>query len=162
MAEASNSLHDLDADLGPLIRHSRILAFFRYWQERCAGRPMPARADLDPLDFRYVLGDIVVCDVFYEPLRFHYRLHGVNLVQRDGFDMTGKWLHERPVPDYTARVQHGWSLVVTERKILLGDRLHLTAVDGRQRRYETIVLPLSGDGTIVDKLITAQVLLDEA
>lgn len=161
VAEASITLHDLEADIGPLIRNPRLVAFFHYWRSKRADRAMPGRADLDPLEFRYVLGDIVLCDVHYDPLRFNYRLHGVNLVQRDGFDMTGKWLHERPNSDYVARIERGWSLVVTERKALIGDRLHHTATDGRQRRYETVVLPLSSDGSLIDKLITAQVPLDE-
>lgn len=121
---------------------------------------MPARSDLDPLEFRYVLGDVVICDVNYDPMRFFCRLHGTNLVERDGFDLTGKWLHERPAGEYTGVVERCWSMVVNERKVLLGNRLYLMAFDGRMRRYETIVLPLSSDRTTIDKLITAQVPLD--
>jgi hypothetical protein len=160
--DPSKNLYDLDADLETSIRSSRILEFHRYWREKRAGREMPSRADLDPLDFRYVLGDVVVCDVSYDPPRFRYRLHGSNLVQRDGIDMTGKWLHERPAPEYSAIVERGWRMVVSERKLLLGNRLHLMAFDGRMRRYETIVLPLSSDGRIIDTLITAQVPLEDA
>jgi hypothetical protein len=43
-----------------------------------------------------VLGNVVLIDVLYQPLRFCYRLVSVNLVQRDDFDMTGKMVDELP------------------------------------------------------------------
>jgi len=35
-------------------------------------RRFPARADIDPLDFGYVLGHVMLLDVLRDPLRFRY------------------------------------------------------------------------------------------
>jgi hypothetical protein len=132
----------------------RLLA---YWQEKRGGAAMPARADISPFDFTYALGDLVLVEVHREPLRFRYRLHGVNLVARDGYDMTGKWLQDHPEPGYRDRILQTWTSVVEtgEPHSVVREIL----VDGRIRRYESLVLPLAADRHRVDMLLGAQIYL---
>jgi len=140
------------------VRHPRIHALCRYWLERRGAREFPARSDLDPLDMKALLGNIVLADVHRAPLRFMYRLHGSLLVQRDGYDMTGKWLSEHPEPEYRERIRASWTRMVEAREPVLS--LRDIVVDGRTRCYEAVILPLASDGATIDKLISAQFYFD--
>ena len=140
------------------IRHPRLLRLYDYWTQRQGAHRYPARADLDPLDMSYLLGELIILDVFYEPLRFKYRLHGTKLVTRAGVDMTGKWVHEWPAPEYRARLTHAYSRTVEAGEPQRGDRAIFD--DGRWREYEFLILPLAANGHTIDKLLAAMVYLD--
>jgi hypothetical protein len=49
---------------------------YDYWQERRSPRSMPSRSDIDPVDMRFILGNLLLVDVLAAPLRFRIRLHG--------------------------------------------------------------------------------------
>jgi hypothetical protein len=136
----------------------RIVRLYDYWTQRRGSRRFPARNDLDPLDMKYLLGELVLLDVHYEPLRFKYRLHGTKLVTRAGFDMTGEWVHDWPAPQYRARLISAYTRTVEAGEPQRGARAIFD--DRRWREYEFLILPLATDGLMIDKLLTAVVYLD--
>jgi hypothetical protein len=140
------------------IRHPRLLRLYDYWTERRGARRYPARADLDPLDMKYLLGELIVLDVFHEPLRFKYRLHGTKLVARAGLDMTGRWVHDWPAPQYRARLISAYTRTIEAGEPQRGERAIFD--DGRWREYEFLILPLAANGHLIDKLLVAMVYLD--
>src|SRR5215469_10644954 len=142
----------------PEIRNPRLLRLYDYWTQRRGSQRYPARADLDPRDMKYLLGELIVLDVFYDPLRFKYRLHGTKLVTRAGFDMTGKWVHDWPAPEYRARLISAYTRTVEAGEPQRGERAIFD--DGRWREYEFLILPLAADGHLIDKLLVAMVYLD--
>lgn len=140
------------------IRDERLLRLYRYWVERKGARRFPGRPDIDPLDFPYLLGNIMLLDVVASnPPRFRVRLHGSNMVMRAGYDLTGKLLDDLPIPEYRnyviARckglVKTGAPLVVQHDRVL----------GGQPQRYEALWLPLSSDGRTVTMLLCALVYL---
>ncbi|MFN4166268.1 MAG: PAS domain-containing protein [Ferrovibrio sp.] len=56
----------------------------------------PGRAFVDPLRLRFIIGNIMLIDVQPEPLRFHYRLAGTDVVDHLGVELTGLWLEQHP------------------------------------------------------------------
>jgi hypothetical protein len=140
----------------PDIKHPRLRQLYDYWDGKRGGREMPARADLDPIDMRFAIGDVVLADVIDgDPPRFRIRLHGTNLAERTNFDLTGKMLDEMPVPEFRELVTRTFRKVVRTREPLhaLAERL----LDGRMQRYEAIILPLSSDGERVDRLMVGMI-----
>lgn len=142
------------------IHHPRLLRLYRYWAERKGARRFPSRRDIDPLDFPYLLGNIMLVDVTgNDPRRFRVRLHGSNLVMRAGYDLTGKLLAELPIPDYRdyvierckSLVQAGAPVTVTHDRLL----------GGRVQSYEALWLPFSDDGKAVSMLLCALIYKDE-
>lgn len=122
------------------------------WDDRRRGREFPARADFDPLDLRYIIGNLSLLDVRHEPLRFRYRLHATNVAQRLGYEMTGKPLEDHP-PSTREHVERHFVAVVEARVPLT--ILHRSfAADGRALDHESLVLPLSRDGTTIDMLMS--------
>jgi len=131
---------------------------YAYWDERRQGREFPGRRDLDPLDFRYALGHVLLLDVLADPLRFRFRLHGSLLTTRAGYDMTGRMVDELPNPANR-------KLLIERCRALVHARQPLAVIDerilGRRRfGYEAVWLPLSGDGRTIDMLLGGLVYRD--
>jgi len=146
---------ELAADLGGSIREARLHRLYAYWQERKGDRRMPARRDIDPIDFAYLLGNIMLIDVIRDPLRFRVRLHGTALVRLSAYELTGKLLDELPDTAYRAyAIERCRGLVESgEPAIISHDRV----LDGRRRNYEALWLPLADDSSAVTMLLCALV-----
>jgi hypothetical protein len=140
----------------PDIKHPRLRQLYDYWDAKRGARSMPSRADLDPVEFRFVVGDVVMADVIEgDPPRFRIRLHGTNLSERTNFDLTGKMLDEMPAPEFRELSTRSFRKVLRTREPLhaLAERL----LDGRMQRYEAIIMPLSSDGERVDRLMVGMI-----
>lgn len=124
------------------IRHPTLQRFFAYWRAKAGTRPMPVRADLDPIDFRYALGYIVLVDVERNPLRFRFRLYGSGLVNYFGDgDYTGKYADELLPADYAPFVVKAYTAAVERRVPYYA---HRDMVMDRQRLiYDVLTLPLA-------------------
>ena len=69
---------------------------FAYWQDKRRGKAFPSRRDLDPREFAFALGHVLLIDVLDNPQRFRFRLHGSVLSFRARYDMTGRMVDELP------------------------------------------------------------------
>ena len=58
---------------------------YSYWLARKGERRFPERGDIDPLDFPYLLGNILLIDMVRNPLRFRFRVHGTEMTRRARF-----------------------------------------------------------------------------
>jgi len=142
------------------IAHPKLRQLYEYWLAKRGERTMPSRADLDPIEMTFIIGNIILVDVLDgSPPRFRIRLHGTNLSQRVGFELTGKMLDELPITDFRERAQDSFTEVVAAAKPGHGRRDRV--LDGRMARYETVILPLSADGISVDRLIVGLIHDDE-
>ncbi len=82
------------------ISHPRLQRLYQYWSAKRGQRKMPSRADIAVSDIAYVVGDVMLVDVIDgAPPRFRIRLHGTNLAERAGHEITGKMLDELPEND---------------------------------------------------------------
>jgi hypothetical protein len=135
-----------------------LLRLYEYWLARKGARRLPSRRDIDPLDFPYLLGNIMLLDVVREPLRFRVRLHGTEMARRAAYDLTGKMLDELPISDYRSYVIQRCASVVESREPAFVE--HDRVLDGRRRRYQALWLPLSEDGETVSMLLCALVYQD--
>lgn len=133
-----------------------LYRLYSLWQSRRRDGALPARADFDPLEMRYMLGNICLIDVLRAPkLRFRYRLVGVNLAARTGADMTGYFVDEFPDPDYRALLLERCHDLTGNPRPLISRK---NRVIGRRRYdYEAVWLPLASDGRNVDMLMAGQV-----
>lgn len=132
-----------DADaFAAQIRHPHLRRFFGYWLEKAGLRDMPTRIDLDPLEFRYILGNVILVDVEREPLRFRFRLYGAALINffGDG-DYTGKYADQLLPPDYAPFVVQAYTTAIEGRVPRYAER---DLVMNHQRIvYDALTLPLA-------------------
>ena len=81
------------------IRDTRLRRLYDYWLEKKGQRHLPSRRDIDPVEFAYVLGHVILVEVLREPLRFRVRVHGTEMVAKAGYDLTGKFLDDHPIAE---------------------------------------------------------------
>jgi hypothetical protein len=116
------------------------------WSALCRGRPFPARAEIDPLDFRQILPYLSIVELHEDPFRIRYRLLGTEVTRFAGEDFSGKWLTET-----------GWSVLHQQLNQMIYLRLHETQrpvfgrsqVDWRDRTdhyFQWALFPLGEDG----------------
>ena len=79
----------------PDLSDGRLDALYDYWDRKRGSRPMPTRADLDPVEMQPWLGNLLLIDVT-DGNGFVYRLYGTAFVDSFGIDMTGHSVDELP------------------------------------------------------------------
>lgn len=133
------------------IEHDSLRRLYAHWNEKRGSRRYPARADFDPLEFGFVLGNLSLIDVLHDPLRFRVRLQGTMAAARLGYDMTGKFADEIPDPEFREVALATYRTLI-ERGEPMRD-VRETMLDYKPHRYEIIWLPLSDDGERINMLI---------
>jgi hypothetical protein len=56
------------------IHNESLRRLYDYWNGKRAGREFPSRADLDPLELRWIVGNLLLLDVQRDPPRFRFRV----------------------------------------------------------------------------------------
>lgn len=127
--------------------------FHADWESRRRGRAFPARQDYDPCDIAYALGSVSLIDVFYDPLRFRFRVHGTGIAERTGRELTEKFVHEMTDLRHREMAEsHFRQVVETRAPVATVRRAYVTEV--RVWNCEVLVMPLSSNGTDIDMMIS--------
>ena len=133
-------------------RDPDLEALYAYWQRQRGDRPMPARADIDPVAFRKQLPNVVLYNVEGLGGPYTFRLVGSAIVQFVGRNFTGKPAGSEMQPAAAAAMTRLLDLVVTDRapKFRIG-RAFWWQEKG-YRAYEAAFMPLSADGRTVNMI----------
>lgn len=130
----------------------RLKRLHAYWTAKCGSRPMPSRADIDPVEMPWILGNLSLIEVRGEG-DYLWRLDGSNLTAFFGCEMTGRSISEYPYPAFIGKM-----------RATLDDAVRAGGPSRSVRRfssktqkwdYESLYLPLSGDGQRIDMLMQA-------
>lgn len=136
------------------VRDPDLVRFYDYWKSLCAGRPMPARRDLDPLQIPAgYLPDLMLIDVFHEPRRYRYRLVGTHVVTASGEDRTGRFFDDVQFFKTNPAVMQQFETVTATGRPLYSLELFTNFANGRHYDVDRLMLPLSSDGRLVDMLL---------
>jgi hypothetical protein len=130
----------------------RLLGDWENWRR---GREFPSRADFTPFDLKYILGNLALLDVAYDPLRFHYRLYGSNLRVRLGMEMTNRSIDDIPTPIHARLAKEHYTEAIACRVPTVHLREHDLITKSAPHGCEVLVLPLSNDGKAINMLISA-------
>jgi len=126
---------------------------FSYWADRCRGRGLPSRADIDPVDLpAFLLPHLLLIDIAHDPLDFRYRLAGTAADHIHGMRLKGvRVLDLKPEP--FARFLHD-DLVRMARDLKPQYLRHgFTNQQSMTRRFRVLRLPLSDDGDRLDMVL---------
>jgi hypothetical protein len=146
----------LDRQKALTITHARLRRLYECWLDKRDGRRFPSRADFDPIELRFILGNVSLIDVIEgSPPDFRFRLHGSNLAFRLAYELTGKMLDELPQPAHRERMLRTFAAVVAAGEPEHGRRERVVA--GMRLPYEIVALPLSANGTDINMLLVGVV-----
>lgn len=126
-------------------------AGYQYWRSKCAGKPMPARADIRPEEIKALLPHVVLLDVRHDPLDFRYRLIGTAVATKLFRDYTGECLSTIEHQRAPSRIWTIFETVVATQRPSLNDMPYV----GPHKDFLAVcdmVAPLSADGRTVDML----------
>jgi hypothetical protein len=140
------------------IRHPDGRRLYDYWNARRAGRRYPSRQDIDPLDLTFAFGNLLLVDVLRDPLQFRFRLIGTQIIQRMGWDLTGKTVDDIPDPTYREETRAAYRAAVESGQPTVSQ--HERVIRGQPRRFEVLRLPLSDDDNAINMLLSAVLYFD--
>jgi len=131
----------------------RLQRLYLDWDARRRGREFPARADFSPHDMPYIIGNLSLVDVGYQPLSFRFRIFASNLAIHLGKEMTNKSVDEFPFPRQAELAREHFTEVVENRLPVTRFRDPSFIKYNVPRNFEILALPLSADGKIIDMLM---------
>lgn len=134
------------------IASARLRQLYDYWNRRRAGRAMPARADIDPVDIPRLLPNLLLLEVEPGSGRLKVRVAGTAVVDMYGGDYTGRYLDEIEFGDRRPAVLHDYLACLRSRQPYISEHSFWTR-RGVTVRMERVILPLSEDGETVSHLL---------
>lgn len=152
----------------PQLTLETLRALYSYWAGKRHGRALPDRADIDPIEMKAWLGNLMLVERL-DGGDYLYRLYGSTFVNQFKVDMTGKRVNELPEKqaellrsEYDAVVHSG--IPMSRRYTATFD---YTSRDKRstwqvERSWERLALPLTAGGAEVKMLLVAAFPLEPA
>jgi hypothetical protein len=133
-------------------RSPRVQQLHDYWQSKRAGRIIPGRAEIEPSEIKPLLPNVLITDLFADPVRARYRLAGTKICESFGFNITGCWLHDLNVtadlPFWIAQ----YTRMMTSQAPVFGSTTG-TQWHSEVFRADWALFPLSSDGKHVDQAL---------
>ena len=137
------------------IKQPKLVELYDYWQSKRRGRRYPSRADIDPTEMKFILGNIDLVEITCDPIVFTFRLSGSVIDRNEGFNMQGKTLDDYPLPEHREAIKR------TYLEALRSGEPHYEELDrvadDKLHRYGRLILPLSEDGKVIDMFLMGRI-----
>jgi hypothetical protein len=130
----------------------RLARLHDYWIGKCAGRPLPSRADIDPLEMRQWLGNLLLAEFFDGLDNYRVRLDGSNLIGHGGKDRTGKGAEVVTSAEERNLIVAQYQPVLDTAQPAYFETQFLNS-EGRFLREQKLLLPLSDNGALVNMVL---------
>ncbi|WP_366655084.1 PAS domain-containing protein [Fodinicurvata sp. EGI_FJ10296] len=131
----------------------RLGDLVEFWNECRGGRSMPSRADLDVIDLKPWLGNLILLEVRHDPLDYFYRVFGSLISQNTSRDLTGKWLSECiDAGAAPASSRDSYNKVLSHRAPLYQVQSQ-EVTPGRLWQVVRVLLPLSNENDQINHII---------
>lgn len=145
-------LHDMNDAGWNEPRHGDLLRLLEYWRGKRAGRSFPRRADLDPLDFSFMLDRIALTEVHEGARRYRLRVVGSWWAQLSGVELTGTWVDDWSQANLRKLTTDTYEAVIAAAAPLCARRD--AWIDDKKLSYEILLLPLSEDDARISMIMT--------
>ncbi|MBB6210394.1 PAS domain-containing protein [Novispirillum itersonii] len=136
-----------------ILRHQQLKELYQRWLKLCEGEHLPMAQDLEPVELRPWLDNLVVLDVSVDGDDFVYAYYGRTFASAFHADTVGKSVAALP-KEQADILKQEYDRVVRERIPVA--RLYEADFDGEVQKWERLVLPLFDDrGEVVKLLVSA-------
>jgi len=130
----------------------RLAKLHDYWLGKCQGRTLPSRADIEPLEMREWLGNLLLAEFFGGLENYRVRLDGSNLIGVGGKDRTGKGSEVLTSDEERNLIVSQYKPVLDTAQPAYYETQFLNS-EGRFLREQKLLLPLSDDGAVVNMVL---------
>lgn len=139
-----------------VLHHPELVALYRLWLEHCRDETLPSSADVNPLNLRRWLDNLVVIDTLRDgELRYSY--YGANLSAAFGTDMVGSSIDHLPETQRQI-LSHEYGQIVADR--LPRSRQYSADFAGSHQTWERLSLPFFDPEGEVEKILVAAYRMD--
>lgn len=127
-------------------RFDKSRQLLAYWRRLCAEFGRPTRADLDPLEMRGFLPNLLTGHIEPDPFRVLYRLVGTQIAEYSRMDFTNHYLDQLATSDRDNVDWHECYRYIHRRHVPIIGSSGLIGKDGGIiERYEYAIMPLWRD-----------------
>lgn len=137
------------------IGHPDLQLLYRYWLGKRAGRRVPARADINPIELPARLWpNLMLLDLLCDgpSLLIHFRLTGTHIDRAFGRNATGEFFNEQLVSNarYRTYIQALYEEIVGSGMPVYSENIFQLAIQPVPMLTRRLSLPLADDGVNVD------------
>ena len=133
------------------LRHTDLRGLCAFWLKQCPEGGLPLATDVEPADLRRWLPNLLIMHVRPNG-NFYYSYYGRALVRAFGESRLGQTLADLPEA-VSATLREEYGLVCRQRSPI--HRIYTANFNDVRQTWERVVLPLSSDGEVIDKLLVA-------
>lgn len=138
------------------IADEKLDRIYTYWQSKRGEHRWPARADISPADFPWLLGKIGILETEGEPPNFRYRLDGSAIAETHAQDMTGQTVDKVKPAIYADMLREHFTEALESGEASLY-RIELQ-LNNKSASYLRLVMPLTAGGDSIKFIMTASAL----
>lgn len=141
-----------DADFARTITDPRLLGLYQYWMAKAGDRKMPRRDDLDPIEMKTWLANLILVefkDVFET---YRVKLEGTNIETFYRERRTGRGI-EALTSEAERQLMKAQYWPVVERGQPAFYEAEFINSEGKLSRQAKLLLPLSEDGITVNMVL---------
>lgn len=137
------------------IRDPRLKGIYAYWKGKAGARRMPARKDLDPIEMKEWLGNLMLLEFpTGKFIEFRYRLEGTNIEEFYDARRTGRGVETMTAESERKSVLPQWETVFDLGRPAYYES-DIWSSEGKLARQIKLLLPLSDDGEHVNMILGA-------
>lgn len=137
-----------------------LAAIYAYWDAKRAGKLMPSRRDIDPVELGpLALPHVILTETVVEDgrRRFRFRLAGTALKQALGLDITGHYIDAaNPNKKYAAYIEGIYTKAMDAKRPVFASSTAMTTDASARRLTRRLICPLSNDGSEVNMFLCGQ------
>ena len=138
-----------DADFARTITDPRLLALYQYWAEKAGARCMPRRDEMDPIEMKAWLANLILVEFKGAFESYRVKLEGTNIETFYRERRTGRGIEAlTSEPERQLMKAQYWPVV--ERGLPAFYEVEFINSEGKLSRQIKLLLPLSDDGVTVN------------
>lgn len=143
------------------ISDPRLKSLYGYWSDKKGVRGLPGRQDIDPLEMKDWLGNLMLIEFPGDITTYRIRLDGTNLEHYYGSRRTGRGIETLTSEEERDLIMEQYRPVIEEKQpaYIESDFINSDGVFSRQAK---LILPLSTDGDRVDMVLVGIYFRSEA
>lgn len=137
------------------IEQKPLAQLYAYWLAKRGGRFAPARADIDPLDLKFILPQLLVFDVLEGGRDFRARVAGTGTFALHSADITGDLLSTLKPKEFADAIMGQYRAIIAHRQPTYS-RTEYWEGDYEVEAYHALRLPLSSNGQDIDMILVGE------